>query len=38
MLDALAHTLAEIEAKKFRDKLADVQDIFYTVVEALSYV
>ena len=37
-LDALAHTLAEIEPKKFRDTLADLQDISYTLIEALRYV
>ena len=37
-LDALLHTLAEIEPYKFADTLADLQDISYTVVEALTYV
>ena len=37
-LDALAHTLAEIEPQKFPDKLADLEDISYTLVEALGYV
>ena len=37
-LDALANTLVEIEPKKFRYSLADLQDISYTLVEALRYV
>ena len=37
-LDAMAHTLAEIEPQKFSDTLADLQDISYTLVEALRYV
>ena len=36
--DPLAHTLAEIEPQKFSDTLADLQDISYTLVEALGYV
>ena len=36
-LDPLAHTLAEIEPKKFGDTLADLEDISYTLVEALGY-
>ena len=37
-LDVLAHTLVEIEPKEFCDTLADLQDISYTLVEALGYV
>ena len=37
-LDALAHTLAEIEVQKFSNTLADLEDISYTLVEALGYV
>ena len=37
-LDPLAHTLAEIEPKKFGDTLADLEDISYTLVEAFGYV
>ena len=37
-LDALAHTLEEIEPQKFGDTLADLEEIFYTLVEALRYV
>ena len=37
-LDALAHTLAEIEPQKFSDTLADLEDISYTLVKALGYV
>ena len=37
-LDALAHTLAEIEPQKFGDTLADLEDISYKLVEALGYV
>ena len=38
LLDALAHTLAEIEPQKFRETLAYLQDISYRLVEALRYV
>ena len=38
LLDALAHTLPEIEAQKFGDTLACLEDISYTLVEALRYV
>ena len=38
LLDALAHTLAEIEPQKFGDTLAYLEDISYTLVEALRYV
>ena len=34
----MAHTLVEIEPQKFCDALADLEDISYTLVEALSYV
>ena len=34
-LDALAQTLAEIEPEKFGDTLADIQDIYYPLVEGL---
>ena len=34
----MAHTLAEIEPQKFSDTMADLQDISYTLVEALRYV
>ena len=37
-LDALAHTLKEIEPQKFGDTLTYLQDISYTLVEALRYV
>ena len=37
-LDALAHTVAEIEPKKFGDTLADLQDISYTLLKAINYV
>ena len=37
-LDALAHTLAEIDPKKFGDTLADLEDISYTLVEVLRSV
>ena len=37
-LDALAHTVAEIEPKKFRDTLADLKDISYTLLKAMNYV
>ena len=37
-LDALAHPLAEIEPKKLGDTLADLEDISYTLVEALGSV
>ena len=37
-LDALAHTVAEIEPKKFGDTLADLQDISYTLLKAMNYV
>ena len=37
-LDPLAHTLAEIEPQKFGHTLADLEDISYTLVEALAYV
>ena len=37
-LDALTNTLAEIEPQKFRDTLADLQDISCTIVETLRYV
>ena len=37
-LDPLAHTLAEIEPQKFGDTLAALEDISYTLVEALAYV
>ena len=37
-LDAQAQTLAEVEPQKFRDTLADLEDISYTLVEALAYV
>ena len=36
--DPLAHTLAEIEPQKFGYTLADLEDISYTLVEALGYV
>ena len=36
--DPLAHTLAEIEPQKFGDTLADLEDISYTLVEALGYM
>ena len=37
-LDALAHTVAEIEPKKFGDTLADLEDISYTLLKAMNYV
>ena len=37
-LDALAHTLKEIVPQKFGDTLTYLQDISYTLVEALRYV
>ena len=37
-LDALAHTVAEIEPKKFGDTLADLEDISYTLLTTMNYV
>ena len=37
-LDALADKLAEIEVQKFSNTLAHLEDISYTLVEALGYV
>ena len=37
-LDALAHTVAEIEPKKFGDTLADLEDNSYTLLKAMNYV
>ena len=37
-LDAFAHTVAEIEPKKFGDTLADLEDISYTLLKAMNYV
>ena len=37
-LDALAHTVAEIEPKKFGDTLADLEDNCYTLLKAMNYV
>ena len=37
-LDTLAHTVAEIEPKKFGDTLADLEDISYTLLKAMNYV
>ena len=37
-LDALAHTVAEIEPKKFGDTLADPEEISYTLLKAMNYV
>ena len=37
-LHALVHTLAKIDTQKFRNTLADLEDISYTLVEALGYV
>ena len=37
-LDALAHTVTEMQPKKFGDTLANLEDISYTVLKAMNYV
>ena len=37
-LDTLAHTPAEIEPQKFSNTVAVLEDIFYTLAEALGDV
>ena len=38
LLKALAYNPSEMEPKKFGDTLADLEEISYTLVEALGYV